>query len=92
MHALTDGLGRCVNFVLTPGNVHDSTQVEVLLNGHTCGNVLADKGYDSDAIRNYGVVHFRVTLLGKGTLENDIGLRRTQSRFWSAKACFRFFQ
>lgn len=31
----------------------DSTQVEVLLNGHTCENVLADKAYDSDAIRNY---------------------------------------
>jgi transposase len=33
--------------------VHDSTQVEVLLEGHSCENILADKAYDSDAIRSY---------------------------------------
>ncbi|SCA62957.1 hypothetical protein SCG7086_AG_00160 [Chlamydiales bacterium SCGC AG-110-P3] len=32
------------------------------------------------ASRKMGVVHFRVTLLGTGTLENDIALRGTQSR------------
>lgn len=33
--------------------MHDSTQVEVLLEGHSCENILADKAYDSDAIRKY---------------------------------------
>ncbi|SCA62820.1 hypothetical protein SCG7086_AE_00090 [Chlamydiales bacterium SCGC AG-110-P3] len=37
------------------------------------------------------MVHFRVTLLGTEIIENDIALRGTQNRFWSAKACFRFF-
>ena len=31
--------------------MHDSTQIEALLEGHTCENVLADKAYDSDTIR-----------------------------------------
>ena len=53
IHALTDGLGRCVKFTLTPGQVHDSTQVENLLEGQACEHVLADKAYDSDAIRKY---------------------------------------
>lgn len=51
IHALTDGLGRCVKFILTGGQVHDSTQIEQLFEGETCENVLADKAYDSDAIR-----------------------------------------
>lgn len=53
IHALTDGLGRCIKFILTAGQVHDSTQVENLLDGERCENVLADKAYDSDAIRRY---------------------------------------
>jgi len=38
---------------MTPGQVHDSTQLEALLDGETCENVLADKAYDSDSIRNF---------------------------------------
>ena len=48
-----DGLGRCIKFILTAGQVHDSTQLENLLDGERCENVLADKAYDSDAIRRY---------------------------------------
>ncbi|SCA63990.1 hypothetical protein SCG7086_BM_00080 [Chlamydiales bacterium SCGC AG-110-P3] len=48
-------------------------------------------GDPSDCIAIFGVVHFRVTLLGTETLENDIALRGTQNRFWSAKVCFGFF-
>ncbi len=53
IHALTDGLGRCIAFTLTEGRVHDSTQTQVLLQDRTPENVLADKAYDSDAIRQY---------------------------------------
>lgn len=53
IHALTDGLGRCIKFTLTPGQVHDSTQLESLLEGERCENVLADKAYDSNSIRTY---------------------------------------
>lgn len=52
IHALTDGLGRCIDFILTEGQVDESTQTELLLKGKTPENVLGDKAYDSDAIRN----------------------------------------
>ena len=51
IHALTDGLGRCIEFIITEGQVHDCTQAEALLNDKNPENVLGDKGYDSDAIR-----------------------------------------
>jgi transposase len=51
IHAITDGLGRCVDFTLTEGQIHDCTQAERLLEGKSPENVLADKGYDADAIR-----------------------------------------
>ena len=37
-------------FVLTPGQRADITQAETLLTGETPACVLADKGYDSDAL------------------------------------------
>ena len=55
IHAITDGLGRCIDFTLTEGQVHDSTQAEELLKDKKPENILADKAYDSDAIR--GQVH-----------------------------------
>lgn len=51
IHAVTDGLGRCIDFALTEGQIHDSNQAEILLEGKRPENVLADKGYDSDVIR-----------------------------------------
>lgn len=53
IHVVTDGLGRCIDFTLTEGQVHDCTQAEVLLEGKNPENILADKGYDSDTIRAY---------------------------------------
>ena len=50
MHALCDALGNPVRLILTPGNVADCTQAEPLLEDVAARNVLADKGYDSDAI------------------------------------------
>ena len=53
IHAITDGLGRCIDFTLTEGQTHDCTQAELLLEGKNPENVLADKGYDSNSIRRY---------------------------------------
>lgn len=52
IHAVTEGLGRCIDFVLTEGQTHESTQIEQLLKDKTPENVLGDKAYDSNAIRN----------------------------------------
>jgi transposase len=50
LHVLCDALGNPVRLILTRGNVADCTQAEALLKDIVVGNVLADKGYDSDAI------------------------------------------
>jgi len=46
-----DGLGRPLRIVLTPGQRGDVTQAPVLLEGLTARRVLADKAYDSNALR-----------------------------------------
>lgn len=50
LHALCDALGNPIHLILTPGSVADCTQAEPLLKDIVAGKVLADKGYDSDAI------------------------------------------
>jgi transposase len=50
LHALCDALGNPVRLILTPGNIAECTQAEPLLAGIVANDVLADKGYDSDAI------------------------------------------
>ena len=49
----TDGLGRCIDFILTEGQVHESTQAKALLDGKEPENVIADKAYDSNEIRGF---------------------------------------
>lgn len=52
LHALTDGEGRPLRFLLTGGNVADCKAADTLLTDLAPGTiVLADKAYDSDAIR-----------------------------------------
>jgi len=51
IHALVDGLGNLVKVVLSPGQSHDSTKAAELIEDIPKGSaLLADKGYDSDAI------------------------------------------
>ena len=50
VHALCDALGNPIRLILTPGNTADCTQAKLLLEGIIAADVLADKGYDSDAI------------------------------------------
>jgi len=43
--------GEAVRFVLTGGERHDMTEAEALLEGLSPQYVVADKGYDSDPLR-----------------------------------------
>jgi transposase len=51
IHALVDALGNPLRFILTPGQVNDITQAEQLIAELPADHVLADKGYDSKALR-----------------------------------------
>ena len=53
LHCVTDGEGRPLQFRLTGGQVADCTQARSLLESQKGKAVLADKGYDTDAI-----IHF----------------------------------
>lgn len=50
VHALTDALGYPIKFILTGGQESDIGQAENLLIGIQAGTLLADKGYDADAL------------------------------------------
>ncbi len=54
IHALVDGRGRALKLLLSAGNVADITMAPALVAGlraRDCGTLVADKGYDSDALR-----------------------------------------
>ena len=51
IHMLADALGRPLRFIVTAGQVGDITQAPALLDGRTGAAVLADKAYDSNALR-----------------------------------------
>jgi transposase len=48
---LADALGRPLRFVLTGGQVHDVVPAPTLLKGIQGGAVIADRAYDSNALR-----------------------------------------
>ncbi|SDR89919.1 Transposase [Bradyrhizobium canariense] len=48
---LADALGRPFRFIVTAGQVGDITQAPALLDGQSGDAVLADKAYDSNALR-----------------------------------------
>lgn len=53
LNAVTNGQGKLVNLKLVPGNESDMKSAKEVL-GDVAGHiVLADKGYDCDAIRHY---------------------------------------
>jgi transposase len=51
IHLLADALGRPLRFLLTGGQVHESRTAEAMLHGVEGDAVIADKAYDSNAIR-----------------------------------------
>ena len=50
IHALVDALGNPCNLLLTPGQVHDLTCAQPLLENADPGALLADKAYDADSL------------------------------------------
>ncbi len=48
---LADAIGRPLRLIITAGQVGDVTQAPTLLDGQTSNAVLADKAYDSNALR-----------------------------------------
>ncbi|HAT9734583.1 TPA: IS5-like element ISLpn10 family transposase, partial [Legionella pneumophila subsp. pneumophila] len=50
IHALVDGLGNPIKFILTGGHRNDITQAAELLKEQHDTIVLADKGYDSQEL------------------------------------------
>jgi transposase len=48
---LADTLGRPLRLIVTAGQAGDITQAPALLEGQVAGAVLADKAYDSNALR-----------------------------------------
>ena len=55
LHAIVDGLGNPVEFLLSAGNDNDCVHaIELLENVELCGsNVLADRAYGAQSIREY---------------------------------------
>ena len=51
IHTLTDAQGRPLRFILTAGEAHDSTTAADLLADRTTTGVIADKAYDTNALR-----------------------------------------
>ena len=52
IHAVVDGKGRPLNFIVTGGQIHDSQVVEEILNTPRSPLVVtADKAYDSQTAR-----------------------------------------
>jgi transposase len=51
IHIAVDALGNPLRFILTGGQRHDSTQAEDLIADFDADYVIADKGYDTDALR-----------------------------------------
>ena len=52
LHLLVDALGQLIRVIVTPGQAHDATQAEALLDGQQADQVIADRAYDADRIRD----------------------------------------
>ena len=49
--ALTDALGNLIDFRLLPGQAHDLRGTAALIEGLTCGQLLADRAFDANWVR-----------------------------------------
>ena len=50
IHIAVDALGNPLRFILTAGQRHDSPQAAPLIEGFEPQTLIADKGYDADAL------------------------------------------
>ena len=49
IHTTTNSFGLPIRFILSPGQQHDSTEAENLVNGFKASYLLADKAYDKNS-------------------------------------------
>lgn len=57
IHVTVDGLGNPLRFRLTGGERNDITQAEALLENFEFDHLIADKGYDADALIEFIIEH-----------------------------------
>ena len=57
IHALVDGRGRPLCYLLTPGQAADCRHVQALLEGVSFGWRIGDRAYDTDALRTWCAEH-----------------------------------
>ena len=50
--ALADALGNLTDFRLLPGQAHDLRGTAALIEGLTCGQLLADRAFDANWVRD----------------------------------------
>lgn len=50
--ALADALGNLTDFRLLPGHAHDLRGTAALIEGLTCGHLLADRAFDANWLRD----------------------------------------
>ncbi|MFT6105506.1 MAG: transposase [Paracoccaceae bacterium] len=50
--ALTDALGNMIDFRLLPGQAHDLRRTAALIEGLSCGQLLADRAFDANWLRD----------------------------------------
>ena len=53
VHCVCDALGNPIEFILTPGQASDHTKAKQLIEGFKFESLLADKGYDSNSLREF---------------------------------------
>jgi transposase len=57
IHAVVDGRGRPLCFLLTPGQAADCRQARALLEGLAFERLIGDRGYDTDELRDWLAEH-----------------------------------
>ena len=50
--ALADALGNLIDFRLLPGHAHDLRGIAVMIKGLACGQLLADRAFDANWLRD----------------------------------------
>jgi transposase len=82
IHARVDAQGRPVRLLISPGNEHDVTAAEALLDGlERRAIVIADKGYDADRVRS--------CIRSQGAIPNIPNRSNRKKKFRWKKAIYR---
>jgi transposase len=72
IHIAVDALGNPLRLILTPGQAHDSTQAEALIDGLAAEHVIADKAYDAEWFRAYLALRAEAVIPARAFRKNAI--------------------